>query len=438
MAATASATVQANAASQVYSRQGTTLVPVQLGLRSEANVVTARLAMRVGTTINYLTAPLNAPPPPAPAPTSLDWRASPLLRPPAGQIVFGEAPVVGLVSDFEAIWKRPIRMQRVYSNAAAGLASLLGACQSLLNIGIVPVIDFNSPATYAQVGFPMTNVAGTGQTMWAAQGAGYFDASKTAATSFTGQAYMGFDEFLTGIKNLTAGACPSNRVILSKDHEMEAPNEGGGNGKVVGQANAVAAGTSAEFRVAWRHFKQRMVTVGVTNAQLLFNFASGTTTWGASLTDTGSTGFYPGHDCVDIVGWDPYNSAGVRDSTWREFSNMINKFGQLNWWNANFAVDGGTTLATTVNGRVYKPAMLAEFGTTDSLTTAAGVTFTAETWATNMQTYLSDPAVNAIFRWIIYFNNSINTILTNPSYRFTGFSNVGRGSLWSGIDPLLP
>ena len=284
----------------------------------------------------------------------------------------------------------------------------------------------------------MTNVAGTGQTMWAAQGSGYFDAGRTAAASFTGQAYIGFDDLLNGLKALTAGACPTNQIILTKDHEMENADEGGGNGKVVGTAAHVAAGTQAEFRAAWRHFAARMTALSVTNLLLGFNFASGTSTWGTTMTDTGSSGFYPGHDCVDIVGWDPYNSAGVRDTTWREFSNMINKFGQLTWWNANFALDGADTLASSSNGRVYKPACLFEFGTTDSYTNASGVTSTAETWATNMATYLQDPAVNGAVRWLIYFNNSINTILTNPSYRYTGFSNVGRGALWAGADPLLP
>ena len=408
----------------LYARSGTSTVPARLGIRT-------------GTTITYLSPAVTAPTPPPPA-TNADWRASPLLRPDAGTVAFGVAPVVGTVADVNAIWKRPIRLQRIYATTIPDLPAFLARCQASLNAGIVPVIDFNSPATYAASGFPMTNVAGTGQTMWAAQGSGYFDASQSAATSFTGQAYPGFDAFLLGMKNLTAGACPTNRVILSKDHEMESPTEGGGDGKVVGAAAAVAAGTQPEFRAAWRHFAARMRALNVTNVLLAFNFASATTRWGTAMTDIGSDGFYPGHDCVDIVAWDPYNSAGVRDTVWREFSNMLNKFGQLDWWHANFALDGAATLAASTNGRVYKPAGLFEFGTTDSYTGTDNVLHTAETWATNMQTYMQDPAVNGVLRWLIYFNNSINTILTNPSYRYTGFSNVGRGAVWAGNDPLLP
>lgn len=365
-----------------------------------------------------------------PPPSNLAFQVDLRLRPPAGNVVFGCSPTVGTREQIEAVWGRKIQLQRIYATTIPDLPAFLARCQALLNIGITPVIDFNSPATYAAVGFPMTNVAGTGKTMWQAQADGYFDVGKNAATSFTGQAYPGFDEFLTGMKNLDAGICPSNRVFLSKDHEMEAPNEGGGNGKVVGQANAVAAGTQAEFRAAWRHFRARATALGVVNVQYVFNFAAATTRWGTAMTDTGSDGFYPGHDAVDVVAWDPYNSAGIRDSTWRSFSNMLNKFGQLDWWKANFAVDGGNTLATSSNGRVYKPAMLAEFGTTDSLTTSTGVLYTAETWATDMATWLNIPANKAILRWVLYFNNVNNTILNDPSYRRTGFTNVGKGSLW--------
>lgn len=363
-------------------------------------------------------------------PSNLAFQVDLRLRPPAANVVFGCSPTVGTREQIEAVWGRKIQLQRVYATTIPDLAALMAKCQSLLNIGVTPVLDFNSPASYAGAGFPMTNVAGTGKTMWQAQADGYFDVGKSAAESFTGQAYPGFDEFLLGVKNLDAGTCPSNRIFLSKDHEMESPTEGGGNGKVVGAVNAVVAGTQPEFRAAWRHFRARATALGVVNALFVFNFASATTRWGTAMTDTGSDGFYPGHDAVDVVAWDPYNSAGIRDSTWRSFSNMLNKFGQLDWWKANFAVDGGDTLASSPNGRVYKPAMLAEFGTTDSLTTAAGTLYTAETWATDMAAWLAIPANKAILRWVLYFNNVNNTILNDPSYRRTGFTNVGKGSLW--------
>ena len=370
-------------------------------------------------------------------PPSPDWRSSLSLRAPTGQVVFGCSPTVGTRQQIEAVWGRRCRLQRVYGGTTADLPTLLQICQDLLNVGVIPCVDFNSSATYAARNFSMTNVGGTGATLWQAQANGYFDAGKSAATSFTGLAYPGMDDVLVGLGALNPGLCPSNRIFLSKDHEMENANEGGGNGKVVGTAARVASGTQTEFRAAWRHMRAREKTLGVTNLEWVFNFASGTTTWGTTMTDTGSSGFYPGHDAVDVVAWDPYNSAGVRDNTWRAFSNMLNKFGQLDWWKANFAVDGADTLALSTNGRVYKPAMLAEFGTTDSMTDAAGTLFTAATWATDMAAYLGIAANSAIFRWLIYYNNSTNTILTNPSYRYTGFGGVGRGSVWAGTDPLV-
>ncbi len=358
---------------------------------------------------------------------SSDFRVNDLMLPPAGKVVFGFSPSSGTLTQIESLWGKQSRIVRVYGGTLANLTSIMGTCQDYLNTGRVPSLDFNTSAQYAYAGFNVSNINGTGKTLWQAQADGFFDSDGVGPN---GRAYKGLRSMLLGVKNLTSGSCPTNRIFLSKDHEMEDMNEGGGDGKVNGEANKVSSGTVTEFRAAWKHMWNLSKSLQANNILWFMDGASGVSRWGENQTDEGSDGFYPGHKYVDIVAWDPYNAAGLRGNEWKEFPGILNKFKQLDWWNRNYKVGGAKTLAeATGNQGVYKPIMLAEFGTVDSFT-LNGTTYTAAQWPQGMIDYLSIEANSARFKWLLYFNNSNMTILNQGSFRRAAFANKGTNAIW--------
>lgn len=361
-----------------------------------------------------------------------DWRARPLMTPDPTKTAFGFSPSVGTIDELETVWGSHASLARVYGGVLASLIATMATCQSHLAAGRIAVLDLNTSASFSAAGFVVDDVNHSGKSLWQQQAEGFFDADGVGPN---GQAYKGFDSMLLAIKGLTKGLCPTNRIMLSKDHEMEDMNEGGGDGKTNGDAVNKSSGTPAEFRSAWQHMRARADALGVENILWFMDGAAGVGRWGEELTDTGSNGFYPGHRYVDFVAWDPYNAAGIREAKWRHFNDgpdgMLNKFGQMDWWRRNFKVGGkATQAAVTGSEGVYKPAMLAEFGTVDSWTSGTGTQFTAAGWAQGMVDFQGDPRNQGILRWLIYFNNSNMTLLNAGSFRRAEFGDKGTRTIF--------
>lgn len=379
------------------------------------------------------------------------WRAHPLLLPDPGKVVWGFSPTARSLGELESIWGATSQMVRIYggtlSKDSNQLQVLKNQIQTQLNGGRIPVVDINTSAMYSYAGFTVDNMETWGGSLWDAQAAGHLD---TDGVGPFGRQYYGFDSVLNMFSTLTPGACPTNNVPISKDHEPEDMNEGGGSGKGQPGAPHKRSGNVTEFRAAWQRMRARETSLGVTNLLWFLDGASGVGSWGENMTDTGSDGFYAGHSFVDFVAWDPYNSAGLpgRDTVWRYFtesagSGMLNKFGQLTWWRRNFNVNGEPTLAEAQaqgHTRVYKPAMLAEFGTMDSWArdgftwnaqgTGTGSGQTGTDWAQDIINYVTAPGNAGIFRWLLYYNNGNMDIGAPGSNRRAAFTGKGTHSVW--------
>jgi hypothetical protein len=355
-----------------------------------------------------------------------DWREDALLRPPAGQVVAGMAVTgtsSGSMAQMATRWKAPYNLTRVYGGTMQTLAPLTSTAQKHLDNGVVPAIDLNLSKQLAACGVSFTNPQGSGKTIWRWIADGGMDADFTPAG---GSKVIGLVSQIKALLALTPGACPSSQVIVSVCHEAEDMNEGGGN-----HAGGTRSGTKTDYGMMMRHVVTLARSMGLRRSRCLWMLdgAAGVSSWGENLTDTGSTGFYPGHSYVDIVAWDPYNADPYRTSSWLEFSGIVNKFGQLDWWKRNFEVGGANTRARAAAGQgVYKPVMLAEFGTGDAHKGA--VTPNAAGWFDKQIAYLSAPANAAIFRWVIYFNN-MNTDVLKGTYRPGGFAGRGAHPVWA-------
>lgn len=352
-----------------------------------------------------------------------DWRTHPTLLPPGTQVVMGIS--TGDKAGFDAHWGATTRLQRVYDGAKGGgtynsLNPITSGCQGQLNAGVVPAVDWNYIPALGSAGFTVNNIGGVSGWQWVANGGMDED-----GLSPTGKAYKGIKSWANAVKALTKGACPTNMIIFTTCHEMGSMTEGGGYG-------GVRAGSPTEYGAAHRHIVNVFAAQGVTNVTWGFNFAGSTTSLGTTYTDTGSDGYYPGHLFCDIVGWDPYNMAGLTGhlaDPWRLFTPINNQFGQLAWWNSHFTIGAPADGA----GPVYKPVCLFEFGTVDDNTAGTGTQGNAEGWFDDLAVSLAGPSFSGIIRYACYFNDPYMTVLNNPSHRWTGTAGRGTHAVYATI-----
>jgi hypothetical protein len=391
-----------------------------------------------------------------------DWRAAPLFDPGPGKVVPGMYVSTSgdTVDSLATLWGAPFNLTRVYTG---GGAAGVGNAQTHLNNGRVPVISINwknELKSYINpngtAGAARTNVGGTGKTLARFMADGNFDGDPTTGlVNISGgpSNVPGFRKIARAFKALTKGACPTNKVVLTPWHEMENAAESG-----FGWFKTTTG--FADCRAAWQRMRQVFDDEGVTNVLWGICWAAADNpTKGQSLTDTGSTGFYPGHAYVDWVMWDPYNSAGKQDcggahgpgygNAWINLgvngdrgdgssNTLLNKFGQMDWWWTYFKMGGAATAAAAVGGQgVYKPVWYGETGTGEfDPDTPSNPATQADIWWDKWIEYLNsmNPGVNQPLRGWIYFNNGYNDLTCTGSHRRAGFIGRGTSNVWAKIE----
>lgn len=388
-----------------------------------------------------------------------DWRNATLLDPGEGKVVWGMYSSTGdSLNSLASIWGRDINLTRVYSGNGAILSGV-GNAQAALDAGRVPFIsvnwknellDYVNPSKTA--GAARTNIGGTGKTLARFMADGNFDgAAGDGLVDISGgpQNVPGFRALARKVKTFTRGACPTNLVVMTPWHEMENAAESGFGWFKTTQG-------FLDCRQAWQRMKFIFDDEGVTNVLWGFCGASGVSSWGGSMTNTSSTGFYPGHSYIDMVMWDPYNSAGKikcggaqgpgYGNAWINLGNngdrgdgstntLLNKFGQMDWWFSNFAM-GGSPLAP---GPVYKPVWFGETGTGEyQANDQTNPNKQADIWWDKMISYLQNqiPGVDSPLRGMIYFNNDFNDVTCAGSHRLAGFTGRGVSDVWAAIDEI--
>jgi len=122
-------------------------------------------------------------------------------------------------------------------------------------------------------------------------------------------------------------------------------------------------GTPAQFAAAFRHIHDVMARAGATNVRWVWTVIGLTSPhWQRTYLQ-----LWPGQKYVDWIGWDPYNWASCRKTSWSSFRQMVQPFYR---WITN--QDLGN-----------KPLMLAEYGTVESTDDPGrkGLWFSAEAQA---------------------------------------------------------
>lgn len=388
-----------------------------------------------------------------------DFRGATLLDPGPSKVAWGMFSSTGdSLSSLETLWGREFGVTRAYSGGGAILTGV-GNAQAALDAGRVPFISVNwknelksyiNPSGSA--GAARTNVGGTGKTLARFMADGLFDgAAGDGLVDISGgpQNVPGFRALARKVKAFTRGACPTNLVVLTPWHEMENAAESGFGWFKTTQGYL-------DCREAWQQMVDIFADEGVTNVLWGFCGASGVSSWGGSMTNTSSTGFYPGHSYVDMVMWDPYNSSGKQkcDGThgpgygnpWIKFglpgdrgdvssSTCLNKFGQMDWWFSNFAM-GGNPVAP---GPVYKPVWLGELGTGEAdPDNPTNPDKQADIWFDEINAYLAnqEAGVDIPLRGILYFHNDFNDVTCSGSHRLAGFAGRGTADVWAAIDTI--
>jgi hypothetical protein len=327
-------------------------------------------------------------------------------------------------------------------------------CQNALNAGRVPFISVNWKAElFDHVTAQPNNVGGTGKTLFRYYADGHFDGDPvTGMVNVPGVGSVpGFRKLGMEILKLVPGECPTAKIGLTPWHEFEDTKESGFGTTKTTQG-------WIDFRAGWQRLINVLRGMGVDEDRIVIGFcgASGVGTWGSSLTDTGSSGFYPGHNFVDLIMWDPYNSSGLisagggepaggrSKNPWRNFgvtgdrgdgftAAAINRWGQMAWWYGRFKVGGKPTLAEVVSTEgVYKPVWLGEYGTGthDKYNDPTNPLKRATVWFDNLPVWLAED--NEIIKGIIYFNNPFNNVNVGP-YRPEGFDGTGLATVWAVV-----
>lgn len=335
-----------------------------------------------------------------------DWFNHRYLLPPPGKTSFGYYagpgnPVDQDPSFFEAAFGRTVDHTVTYqpgsSYRSTGSPNLNNT--DLLRANIVKHLNAGRMVRQS-IGFQ--HLAGQkivkGTEFWQRIGNGDLDEDGV----FGGVPYKGIKSWMRMLSGL------GRRIMVSPWHEFDGDNgiiEVDANGYCTGSGGQRAwygsgylgnYGTSADrdlisanFRSAWQHVVTltRTLVTQEGGHEPVWTFLNavepaalplyGKPKIGDVLTDTGSDGFYPGHNFVDIVGCDPYNHGGLAaqpGANWNNPQDLWNN-GQTqyraanptsNWWDNHFKVGGARNLATAVgNQGVYKPAMWGETGTNE-------------------------------------------------------------------------
>jgi hypothetical protein len=397
-----------------------------------------------------------------------DFRNEPLLDPGPGVIVAGlYNSVSGLnLSNLGTLWGKGFYLTRVYSGSGPVLDGI-SAAQTHLNNGIVPVISINWNKELKTKLTGSNNVNGTGKNFWKFMADGGFDGASgngmvTISTPSVGSV-PGLRAVARAIKALNKGGCPTNTVVITPFHEMENVGESGW-GSGVSSSEGFNSTIYGNFRDAWAQMQDIFDDEGVTNVLWGFCGATGTGHWGSSLTDTGSTGFYPGHARVDWMMCDPYNKAGQQNcaggrpsvgynNSWRPFGltgdrgdgstgSTINGNSQMSWWWGRFKMGGKPTLAEVTGSEgVYKPMWLGETGTGEyQANDQSNPAKQADKWWDDMITWLSGtgtiPGVDTPIRGYIYFHNQYNNVTCTGSHRRAGFTGRGSNAVFADIEVL--
>jgi hypothetical protein len=390
------------------------------------------------------------------------------MLPAADKVIFGMYTSTGTsLNTLQNQWGIPIQLTRVYSGSGPVLNGIT-SCQNHLNAGRVPVISINWNNELKGALTGNNNVNGTGKSFWRFMGDGQFDgdAGTGMVTITTGGvgSIPGIRKVARQIAALTPGLCPTNRIVVTPFHEMENVGESGW-----GSGASSVGGFDTAVNTALRDAFQRLPTEfdaeGATNVLWGFCGATGPSHWGGSLTDTGSSQLYPGHNFVDWMMCDPYNKSGQvncsggKPSTgfnnpWRDFgppgsrgdtgTHVLDANNQMSWYfgtntfsgageGAKFKVGGKPTLAQVTGSEgVYKPMILGETGTGELDPNATGdPSKRASVWFDNMSDWcLAHPEV---VRGMIYFNNQYNNVEC-PTYRPIGFPGRGNKPVWATIE----
>ncbi|MDF5754521.1 glycosyl hydrolase [Spongiactinospora sp. TRM90649] len=116
------------------------------------------------------------------------------------------------------------------------------------------------------------------------------------------------------------------QVMLGFDGEME---------------RKTASGTPADYVAAYQHIYDRFKELGVTNVDWVWAVT------GYSEYRPRWKSYYPGHDYVDWISYDPYNFGPCRDAPWQSFEQTLKP--TYDWFQENGFED--------------KPIVIGEYGT---------------------------------------------------------------------------